>query len=116
MKLEDFHSQETNICIFENLISAQVSDAPAKLQLWLTEPNNDSIIQDSFKQEALSAFHTAFNLMLLISCRYLSNHEIRQVYLVKRLFSKETKQSSTQEKQLCNEIVIQNGMSNLDQM
>jgi hypothetical protein len=33
MKLEDFHSQETNIFIFENLLSAEVNDAPGKLQL-----------------------------------------------------------------------------------
>jgi hypothetical protein len=53
MGCNDFCSHATSICIFENPFSAEVSDAPQKLQLELIELQYDSILHSSFNQEAL---------------------------------------------------------------
>jgi hypothetical protein len=56
MRFNDFHSHVTNICMFENPFSIEVSDAPENLQLELTELQYDSILHSSFNQEALITF------------------------------------------------------------
>jgi hypothetical protein len=52
MRFNDFHNHATNIHIFEDPFSVEVSDAPEKLQPELTELQHDSILQSSFNQEA----------------------------------------------------------------
>jgi hypothetical protein len=59
MRFNDFHSHATNIHIFENPFSTEVSDAPEKLQLELTEWQYDSIFHSSFNQVALLTFYAS---------------------------------------------------------
>jgi hypothetical protein len=44
MRLNNFCSHATNIHIFENLFSVEVSDVPEKLELELTELQYDSVL------------------------------------------------------------------------
>jgi hypothetical protein len=57
MNFKDFRSHATNIRIFENPFSVEVSDVPEKLKLELTELQYDSILPRSFNQEALITFY-----------------------------------------------------------
>jgi hypothetical protein len=50
---------QLNTHIFGNPFSAEVSDAPKKLQLELTKPQYDSILHSSFNQVASIAFYAS---------------------------------------------------------
>jgi hypothetical protein len=49
LRVNDFHSHATNLCVFENPFFIEVSDTPEKLQLELTELQYDSILHTGFK-------------------------------------------------------------------
>jgi hypothetical protein len=53
MRFNDIPSHATNIGIFENLFSFEVSDATEKRQLELTELQHASILHGSHNKEAL---------------------------------------------------------------
>jgi hypothetical protein len=59
MSFNDFRSHAANIRILENPFSVEISDAPEKLQLELTEVQYDSILHSSFNQEALINFYAS---------------------------------------------------------
>jgi hypothetical protein len=48
MRFTDFHSHATNVRIFEKPFFVEVSDAPEKLQLELSELHYDSNLQSGF--------------------------------------------------------------------
>jgi hypothetical protein len=47
MRITGFCSHATNIHLFENPLSTEVSDAPEKLQLKLTELQYDSVLHST---------------------------------------------------------------------
>jgi hypothetical protein len=66
MRFNDFHSHATDILIFENPFSIEVSDAPEKLQLELNELQYNSILHSSFNQEALITFFDSLTSILVL--------------------------------------------------
>jgi hypothetical protein len=59
MRVGDFCSHATNICILENPFSLEISDASEKLQPKLIELQYDSVLRSSFNQEALITSYTS---------------------------------------------------------
>jgi hypothetical protein len=62
MRLNDFHIHATNICIFENPFSVEVSDTLEKMQLELIELQCNSILYSNFNQEALITFYASLRI------------------------------------------------------
>jgi hypothetical protein len=65
MRFSDFHSHSTNICIFENPFSVDVSDAVEKLYLEFTE---QSMINDSCHEINLCFDIKFSNIVLFCYC------------------------------------------------
>jgi hypothetical protein len=59
IRFNDLCCHATNICVFENPFSVEVSDAREKLQVELTELQYDSILHSSFNQETLIIFYAS---------------------------------------------------------
>jgi len=66
MRFRDLYSHATNIHILESPFSVEVSNAPEKLQLELTELQYDSIFHSNFNQEALITSLLLFLLTYMI--------------------------------------------------
>jgi hypothetical protein len=80
IRFNDFRSHATNIHIFENPFSVEVSDAPEKLQLELTKLQYDSILHSSFNHEALITSFASLPVSRLSELCKLE--KIWQVYLL----------------------------------
>jgi hypothetical protein len=89
MSFNDFRSHATNMCIFENPFSIDVSDALEKLQLELTELQYDTILCSSFNQEALITFYASLPVSRFSELWKLAQNW--QVYFIAHMHVKQNK-------------------------
>jgi hypothetical protein len=74
IRFNDFRSRDTNLRVFGNPFSLEVSDAPEKLQFELIELQYDSFMRNSFNQEALTFLHASLPVSRFSELRKLAHN------------------------------------------